>query len=65
ENEQKNRQRAGQHVPPIDKSFLSALSHGLPNCAGVAIGLDRLLAIALGLESISETMSFAHPTDIY
>ena len=65
ETEQKRRYKAGQHVPPIDEAFLSALSHGLPRCAGVAVGLDRLLAIATGLGDLAQTMSFAHRADGY
>lgn len=65
EAEQQRRYETGQHVPPIDEAFLSALSHGLPKCAGVAVGLDRLLAIATGLENLAQTMSFAHPVDGY
>ncbi|MDF1757417.1 MAG: elongation factor P--(R)-beta-lysine ligase [Legionellaceae bacterium] len=42
----------------IDEYLLQALKHGLPECSGVAIGVDRLLAIALNEESISKTMSF-------
>jgi lysyl-tRNA synthetase class 2 len=59
--ERKQRRSAGLHVPPLDEDFLAALSHGLPHCAGVAIGLDRLFAVATGLQSLSETISFAHP----
>ena len=61
--EQQRRQTAGYHVPPIDKDFISALSYGLPRCSGVAVGLDRLLAIIAGLNDLSQTMSFAHPVD--
>ena len=42
----------------IDKNFLSALQHGLPNCAGVALGIDRLISLALGEKSIKEVISF-------
>ena len=63
EAEQQRRHTAGYHVPPIDKDFISALSYGLPRCSGVAVGLDRLLAIIAGLNDLSQTMSFAHPVD--
>tara|TARA_Y100000994_G_scaffold246844_1_gene250959 strand:+ start:925 stop:1836 length:912 start_codon:yes stop_codon:yes gene_type:complete len=63
EAEQQRRHTAGHHVPPIDKDFISALSYGLPRCSGVAVGLDRLLAIIAGLNDLSQTMSFAHPVD--
>ena len=63
EAEQQRRLTAGYHIPPIDKDFISALSYGLPRCSGVAVGLDRLLAIIAGLDDLSQTMSFAHPVD--
>lgn len=43
---------------PIDEYFLSALSHGLPDCSGVALGVDRLIMIATESESIQEVLSF-------
>jgi len=46
------------HVqPPLDQALLEALPH-LPDCAGVAVGIDRLLMILLGTEQISEVLSF-------
>ena len=52
--------RAGREAPPIDEDLLAALAHGLPECAGVAVGIDRLVAIAAGLEHIGAAISFAH-----
>lgn len=43
---------------PIDENFLQALAHGLPDCAGVALGVDRLLMLALQKSSINEVISF-------
>ena len=43
---------------PLDERFLAALAHGLPDCAGVAMGMDRLCLLAFGCEKISEVMSF-------
>ncbi len=54
------RARAGRDAPPIDEDLLAALAHGLPECAGVAVGIDRLVAIAAGLEHIGAAISFAH-----
>lgn len=52
--------RAGREAPPIDEALLAALAHGLPECAGVAVGIDRLVAIAAGLDYIGAAISFAH-----
>ena len=52
----------GQETKPVDEYFLDALSHGLPACAGVALGIDRLLMLQLGASSISDVISF--PTHI-
>lgn len=43
---------------PIDERFLAALKVGLPECAGVALGVDRLVMLALEENSLSEIMSF-------
>jgi len=47
-------------LPPreLDEYFLQALNYGLPPCSGVALGVDRLLALALEKSSIAETLSF-------
>lgn len=44
---------------PLDPLFLAALEAGLPACAGVALGVDRLLMIALHKEHIREVSAFA------
>lgn len=43
---------------PIDEYFLASLAHGLPDCAGVALGFDRLVMLALGLDHIQSVLSF-------
>ena len=55
-----SRRRAGRHVPPLDETFLDALTRGLPDCAGVAVGLDRLVALALGADGVAAAMAFVH-----
>ena len=43
---------------PLDEHLLAALNHGLPDCAGIAIGVDRLVMLALGYQSIEDIVSF-------
>lgn len=52
--------RGEQGIPlvSIDEHLLTALSHGLPDCSGVALGLDRLVMLALGQDAISSVLSF-------
>ncbi len=52
------RQRAGQHEVPVDEQLIAALHNGLPDCAGVALGIDRLLMTVAGLNSIDAAMPF-------
>ena len=60
EAEQERRRKAGLPVPPVDEELLAALAHGLPACSGVAVGVDRLVAVAAGLNDVAVTISFPH-----
>ena len=48
----------GTAQPPIDARLLSALQAGLPSCAGVALGVDRLLMAMLGTSRIADVLAF-------
>lgn len=52
------RRAAGLHVPPLDEHFFAALEAGLPDCSGVALGLDRVLMLATGAAHIDEVLAF-------
>jgi lysyl-tRNA synthetase class 2 len=47
-----------QAVPPMDRRLLAALVHGLPACAGVALGVDRLLMAMAGTDRIADVLAF-------
>ena len=49
---------AGKDPLPVDSRLLDAMRAGLPSCAGVAVGWDRVAMLALGLDDVREAMSF-------
>lgn len=49
---------AGLPSKPIDEQLLAALEHGLPDCAGVAVGLDRLFMLKHDLSHIEQAIAF-------
>lgn len=54
------KQRESMRLPtlPIDEHFLAALQHGLPDCAGVALGIDRLILLALNASHLQQVLAF-------
>jgi lysyl-tRNA synthetase class 2 len=59
ERERKLRQARGEEVAPIDHGLIEALRHGLPQCSGVALGVDRLLMSLLKLEHMDSVLAFS------
>ena len=58
EKEQGIRNENGQNEGVLDQRLLSALDGGLPDCAGVALGLDRLLMLVAGVDHIDHVLAF-------
>lgn len=52
--------RSARDLPPVipDAALLAAQQHGLPICAGVALGFDRLVALRLGAKTLAEALTF-------
>ena len=55
-----NAARRTRGLPDVawDEAFLDAIAAGLPDCAGVALGVDRLLMLRLGKHSLDGVLSF-------
>ncbi len=58
ENDLAVRKKGGQAVSPTDIALLSALRHGLPPCAGVAVGLERLQMVYDQTDDIANVVPF-------
>ena len=58
EKNQADRRTAGLPVYPVDERFLQALERGIPESGGNALGVDRLLMVLSGAESIQAVMPF-------
>lgn len=52
------RQRNGLKQVPMDENFLTALQYGMPDCSGVALGIDRLLMCLTGASHIRDVLAF-------
>lgn len=59
-----NVRRRALRAPPVavDEKLLQALEHGLPDCAGVAVGIDRTLMALTRAAHINSVLSFAAGT---
>ncbi|MFY2509895.1 elongation factor P--(R)-beta-lysine ligase [Vibrio pectenicida] len=58
EEDNHKREHLGLSTQPIDYQLIQALEAGLPKCAGVALGIDRLMMLAAQEEHIEQVMAF-------
>ncbi len=60
ERENATREERGLPTVPMDRNLLSGLASGMPECAGVALGIDRLLMRVTDVTSIEEVLAFPY-----
>ena len=48
----------GKVAVPHDERLIDALHHGLPDCSGMAMGIDRLLMVLVGCATLSDVRTF-------
>jgi len=58
DHDNERRRAQGASICEVDEKLLAALAHGLPRCSGVAMGLDRLLMLALTENDIRNVLAF-------
>ena len=56
--DQENRMRNGLPRIEVDQRLITAMKHGLPSCAGVAVGFDRIVMLVTNAECLREVVSF-------
>ena len=57
ENENRRREQRGQSVLPLDENLLAVLD-AMPDCSGVALGIERLMMCLCGTDAIADVMAF-------
>jgi lysyl-tRNA synthetase class 2 len=58
DNDLEIRRKSGLPAVPRDKNLIAAMDAGLPECAGVALGFERLHMVAAGVKDIRNVVSF-------
>jgi lysyl-tRNA synthetase class 2 len=58
ERDNVRRREYGRPERPLDERLLAAMEHGLPDCSGVALGVDRLLMLVTGASDIRDVLAF-------
>ena len=58
--EREERKKMGKDLYDVDDSFIEALEFGMPPAGGIALGVDRLAMLVLGVKDINDVLFFPH-----